>query len=89
MPEWEGVFPEGGAARTLRISDEAMVYFFHRAGQYYRVESHVIYELEITTPHGVTEVERFTSAEALAERERALHDQLRGAGWDGPHGRTT
>jgi len=65
-----------------------MVYFFHCAGQYYRVESQVVYELEITAPNGVMHVERFTSEEALAERELALHDQLLGAGWDGPHRRT-
>jgi hypothetical protein len=65
-----------------------MVYFFHRAGTYYRVESRVIYELEITAPNGLTRTERFPSQEALAERERALHDELRLTGWDGPHGRT-
>ena len=65
-----------------------MVYFFHRAGQYYRVENQVVYELEITAPKGVTHVERFASAEAHAARERALHDELRSTGWDGPHGRT-
>ena len=64
-----------------------MVYFFHRAGTYYRVENRVIYELEITAPSGVARTERFPSAEALVERERALHDELRRTGWDGPHGR--
>ena len=65
-----------------------MVYFFHRAGTYYRIENRVIYELEITTPNGVTRTERFPSQEALAERERALRDELCLTGWDGPHGRT-
>ncbi len=65
-----------------------MVYFFQRASRYYRIESRVVYELEITAPSAEMRVERFTTADALAERERALHDELRRAGWDGPHGRT-
>ena len=64
-----------------------MVYFFHRAGQYYRVESRVIYELEITVPDGVTAVELFSTGEVMTERERALEEELRQEGWDGPHGR--
>ncbi len=64
-----------------------MVYFFYRAGTYYRVESRAIYELAITGPNGVTRTERFASAEAMVERERALHNELRLKGWDGPHGR--
>ncbi len=65
-----------------------MVYFFHRADTYYRIENRVIYELAITGPNGVTRTEKFASAEAMAERERALHDELRLTGWDGPHGHT-
>jgi hypothetical protein len=64
-----------------------MVYFFHRGGTYYRVVNRVIYELAITAPNGVTRTERFSSEEALVERERALHNELRLTGWDGPHGR--
>ena len=64
-----------------------MVYFFHRAGQYRRVESRMVYELEITTPDGVTTVERFSSGDVMTERERALQEELRQEGWDGPHGR--
>lgn len=63
-----------------------MVYFFHRAGQYCRVESRIVYELETTGADGVTVVERFSAGELLTERERALHDELRHDGWDGPHG---
>lgn len=66
-----------------------MIYFFHRAGIYCRVENRVIYELDITDPNGVRRTERFQSQEALVEREQALHDELRRTGWDGPHGRTT
>ena len=64
-----------------------MVYFYHRARAYFRVESRVIYELATTGPNGVTRMEQFPSAEAMAERERALHAELRRRGWDGPHGR--
>ena len=64
-----------------------MVYFFHRAGHYVRVESRVVHELEITAPDGVAAVERFSAGEAMAERERALQEELRQEGWDGPHGR--
>lgn len=64
-----------------------MLYFFHRAGQYRRFESRTVYELEITAPDGVTTVERFSTGEAMTERERALQQELRHDGWDGPHGR--
>lgn len=64
-----------------------MVYFFHRAGQFLRVEGCIVYELEITAADGVTAVERFSAGEAMTERECALQEELRKEGWDGPHGR--
>jgi hypothetical protein len=42
------------------------------------------YELVITFPDGRQEVERFPSADAVAERSAALRDSLAEAGWQPP-----
>jgi len=44
------------------------------------------FEVRIVEPDGAALVERFNDSSNLAKRPDALTDELKNAGWDGPHG---
>ena len=68
-----------------------MFWWFEREGVYTRYEVIELpegagYELKIIDPDGTEHVERFTDADELANRQRALEAELKAQGWTGPHG---
>jgi uncharacterized protein (DUF2461 family) len=67
-----------------------MFTWFRRGAEYLRYEareiSNGVYELTIMQPDGVETVERFTTEQALADRQLALHRELEAQDWTGPHG---
>jgi hypothetical protein len=67
-----------------------MFWWFKRDEQFIGYEARKLgpeaFELTVRHPDGSQDIERFTSEDALLERQRALDDELAGEGWTGPHG---
>ena len=67
-----------------------MFWWFEKRGQFTRCE--VVespgggYELRVVDPSGSERVEYFDSTTDLAARQELVEQELRGAGWTGPHG---
>jgi hypothetical protein len=67
-----------------------MFWWFEKNGAYARCEVLQLpsgrYELRLVDADGSERVEHFDRAAELAERQSALEEDLRQAGWSGPHG---
>jgi hypothetical protein len=65
-------------------------WWFERGGRYLRCETRFVrddrYEFVTTLPDGIEQVEEFTDAGAMAERQEAIQRELVADGWTGPHG---
>jgi hypothetical protein len=65
-------------------------WWFERGGRYLRCETRFVrddrYEFVTTLPDGIEQVEEFTDAGAMAERQEAMQRELTADGWTGPHG---
>jgi hypothetical protein len=72
-------------------TDEQVVFFFERHGQFIRCESRPAegrggYELAILYPDGREEIEHFDDPVALNQRQMQLESSWISSGWFGPHG---
>ncbi len=66
-----------------------MFWWFERAGEYLRCETIPTsggFELRLVDPDGTERVERFSDSSTLSSRQREVLDEIRQAGWNGPHG---
>jgi hypothetical protein len=65
-------------------------WWFERKGQFLQCEILPVptggFELRLIEPDGTELVERFNDSSDLEKRQHAVIDEVRNAGWNGPHG---